>query len=394
MGVSMALAKQFGAAMCERILGDLVQLTGKTSGRRLGIQCPWHNESTPGACWYDPEEDRAMCYGCQQHGDLADIFCAVNGYEMGSREGIKAFFAKYVPDAKLEKQFETRRKVAPSGFVSRETVPPPARWTEGAAAWVEKCAKRLGQAQLERLALWGIRPETASRCRIGYAPEDRFVKFTRWGLPYAENDKGHERCIHLPAGLVFPSFYADGSLQRVKVRLDQPREGEPKYKIIVGGDTGYAIFGGQEMRVWFVVETERDGLLLCQELESYGIGVMATGNASLPPDARAHAILSGADCIVNALDNDAAGRRTSWAFIPGKRFSWNLTYPQSVRWLVPREIGKDVGNLAEWSGTGGPVTVREWALAALPGHIRKYCEARLVQSVSAKAAQDVGEETF
>ena len=55
----MALAKQFGAAMCERILGDLVQLTGKTSGRRLGIQCPWHNESTPGACWYDPEEEKA-----------------------------------------------------------------------------------------------------------------------------------------------------------------------------------------------------------------------------------------------------------------------------------------------------------------------------------------------
>lgn len=388
----MPLAKQLGAAMCERILGELVQLTGKTSGLRLGIVCPWHSESTPGACWYDPEEDRAVCYGCQQHGDLVDIFCAVNGYEMGSRDGIKAFFAKYAPNAKLERASRQQREVGQSGFVARETMPPAASWVEGATAWVEKSTQRLGRAQLVKLAAWGITPETAAACHIGYAPEDRFVKFTHWGLPYAENNKGHERCIHLPAGLVFPSFYADGSLQRVKVRLDQPRDGEPKYKIIVGSDTGYAIFGKPEWRVWLVVETERDAMLLWQDLAAYEIGAMATGNASLPPDARAHAILDRSVCIVNALDNDAAGRRTSWAFTPGRRFSWNLTYPQCVRWLTPREIGKDAGNLAEWYHAGGPVCVREWALASLPGHARSYCEARLVAGEAAKAAADKGEE--
>lgn len=390
----MGIAKQLGTTFCERILGELVQLTGKTSGRRLGINCPWHSESTPGACWYDPEEDRAVCYGCQQHGDLVDIFCAVNGYEMGSREGIKAFFAKYAPEAKLTGSARKARQATVSGFVARETVPPIVSWTEGAAAWVKKCAERLGETQTAMLAAWGITPETASRCRIGYAPEDRFVKFTRWGLPYAENDKGHERCIHLPAGLVFPCFYADGGLQRVKVRLDNPKEGEPKYKAIVGGDTGYAIWGGAERRVWFVVETERDGMLLYQELEPYDIGVIATGNASLPPDARAHAFLSRATCIVNALDNDAAGRRASWSFAPDRRFSWNLTYPQSVRWLVPREIGKDVGNLAQWRNAGGAVTVRDWALAALPGHMRNYCEARLVARASAAEAEMAGVEVF
>ena len=79
----MALAKDLGPARCENILRDLVELTERTSGRKLGIHCPWHKEETPGACWYDPELDRAVCYGCQHHGDLVDIYAV----KMGLPEG-------------------------------------------------------------------------------------------------------------------------------------------------------------------------------------------------------------------------------------------------------------------------------------------------------------------
>ena len=93
----MALAKDLGPARCENILRDLVELTGRTSGRKLGIHCPWHKEETPGACWYDPELDRAVCYGCQHHGDLVDIYAVKMGLPEGSLEAIKGFFEKYAP---------------------------------------------------------------------------------------------------------------------------------------------------------------------------------------------------------------------------------------------------------------------------------------------------------
>lgn len=391
----MPLAKNLGAARCEQILAELVEVTGQRSGRKLGIHCPWHKESTPGACWYDPEEDRAVCYGCQNHGDLVDIFCAKMGHAEGSREGIRAFFDKYAPDTKLERPAESPRR-APASFSARETVPPAADWQSGAAEWVEKCAGRLhgaeGAAAREQLARWGISPAMAAVYKIGWQPEDRFVRFTQWGLPYAENSKGRERCIHLPAGLVFPCFYATGdhrgAVQRVKVRLAAPRPDEPKYKAIVGGDTGYAVFGEPGWRVWFVVETERDAMLLADTLAAYEIGVMANGNASLPPDATAHAILDRAHLVVNALDNDAAGQRASWLFgASGRRFAWSEVYPHAIRWLVPSSVGKDVGDFgtALTAGTLPGLSLLEWALAALPDDLRRALEARRERRMAAIA---------
>lgn len=59
--------------------------------------CPFHSEKTPGgAFWYDPERNSAHCYSCDTHGNLIDIFCAVNGYDEGSSEGFKAFLGPKV----------------------------------------------------------------------------------------------------------------------------------------------------------------------------------------------------------------------------------------------------------------------------------------------------------
>ena len=59
----MAIALEtLGPAACERIVRELVTVhDNRSTGRRLCIACPWHDERTPGACWYDPERDRAVC---------------------------------------------------------------------------------------------------------------------------------------------------------------------------------------------------------------------------------------------------------------------------------------------------------------------------------------------
>lgn len=328
-----------------------------------------------------------------------DIYAARVGLPEGSLEAIKGFFEKYAPEHKGsgKRGGDTDRPRAPRAFTARESIAPEASWQDGAVKWVEKCAARLTPAHHERLAAWGITPATASACRIGWNDKDQFVKYTAWGLPYDANKNGRERCIHLPAGFVFPVFGADGTLQRVKVRLEHPGPDEPKYKAVVGGGTGYAIFGDrQKSRTWIIVETERDAMLLWQELGPYGIGAMGTGSASMQPDSEAHALLQAADCILCALDTDAAGGRAAWRFDP-ERFGWDVTYPQAIRWPVPACFGKDPADMV------GKYSLKVWALAGLPGYVRDRAESALLRAQGAAvpaaadapdAAQAEDEEVF
>lgn len=374
-----AALDRLGAQACERIFGELVELTGKSAGDAIGAACPWHNERTPGGFWYSPEKDMARCYSCGEGGDLIDVYCAVKGYQRGDSEGFCAFMATYAKGTvRAERQ---RPAKAVREWTARESVPVAGSWVDGATAWVEKCAARLRPTDLEQLAGWGITPEAAAASRIGVQPEDRFVKFTEWGLPYAENARGHERCIHLPAGLVFPVFGLDGGLRRVKVRLAAPKPDEPKYKAIVGGTSCYGIWGTPDLRVWVVVETERDAMMLRHIFELHGIGAMAVGSAAIPPDAEAHALLQRAECILNALDNDVAGAAASWGFDPDSgRFAWNMTYPHAIRWPVPAAYGKDPADLV------GKMSVTDWLLAGLPPHVRRVCEARFCEAYARQEA--------
>lgn len=370
-----AALEKLGEAACERIAHELLTMTNKRSGTRLGALCPWHEEKTPGGFWYDFSRDQAVCYSCGGYGDIIDVFCQLRGIPAGAPESFKAFFAHFASNLKLEKrgggERNTKKKTQwrPRTEVrgaDNET------WAEKAEAWVRDCAARLTDEDYTRLEAWGINADTAAKRSIGRQARDTFIPFTAWGLPYAVNENGRERHIHLPRGLVFPVYDMWKNLLRIKVRLDAPRDNEPRYKAITGGDRScYAIFGALDSLVWFVTETERDGMLLCQELESYGIGGMATGSASMPPDAAADALLSSASLVVNALDNDAAGAAASWGFDPSAgNFRWNTAYPHCIRWLVPSKLGKDVGDLP------GKLPVVEWALAALPPHMLRRCLAR------------------
>lgn len=367
-----AALEKLGEMACERIAAELLDMTHKNSGARLGVHCPWHEERSPGACWYDPTKDKAICYSCGNSGDIIDVFCAVQGMDAQSPASFRAFFEKYATSAVLSRSGrDEKKRQRPTGWTPRADKPEADNmtWQEGATAFVLRCADAMQGEHFERLMLWGVNPETAKNCCIGYCAKDNFIPFTRWGLPYAENSKGRERHIHLPQGFVFPVFGADGALLRVKVRLDNPRDEKEKYKAVVGGANCYGIWGDRKSRVWFVTETERDGMLLWQELGAFGIGAMATGSASLPPDAVSHGILSRADCIINALDNDHAGATASWGFDPdAPHFRWNTAYAHARRWLVPSSVGKDPADLV------GKVNIVDWALAALPVHVRERCQ--------------------
>lgn len=366
-----AALEKLGEAECERIALALLQETGKKAGRRVGVHCPWHSERTPGACWYDPIKDKCTCYSCGNSGDVIDVFCQLEGLDPNAADSFRAFFQRFAPSADLARgEGGSAKKRRPQSWTPPRQHPEAdnATWQDKATQWVDDCATRLAAEDLGRLMQWGVNPDTAQACGIGRQERDAFIPFSTWGLPYAENANGRERHIHLPKGFVFPVFDAEGALLRVKVRLDEPREDEPKYKAVVGGAHCYGIWGERDFRVWFIVETERDGMLLWQELAPYGIGAMATGSASHPPDAVSHAILSRADCIVNALDNDPAGAKASWGFDPtSTSFRWNTAYAHCLRWMVPSALGKDAADLV------GKVNIVDWALQGLPAHVRRAC---------------------
>ena len=218
----------------------------------------------------------------------------MNGYGEGDPEGFKAFFELYCPDAlKGGKQGERpiRKVSVPRKWEPRAKEPSPALWREKAREFVEKRnAEMLRNAEgLALLERWGITAKTAETVMLGWNPKDAFYPVTKWGLPYAENDKGRERCVWIPAGLVIPCFQRDAAgksvLKRIKVRVSDPELAKTrKYVHVTGGEPCYGVWGRPEWRIWVVVETERDAVLLWQELGKYGIGAMGTGSASNQPD--------------------------------------------------------------------------------------------------------------
>lgn len=361
---------------------------------RIGAYCPFHTESTPGgAFYYDAEIDLGFCHSCQQNGDLIDIFALRKGYSVDDPEAFRAFWREYGPDklqkGKGKKDEGHHHDVEPGPWTARDVaLSPRDLWLEKATAYVEDCAASLVRdCEFCREALtrrWGIAWDTAARWQVGYNAKDQFRPRASWGLPPVKNADGTEKKLFLPQGFIFPVFGDDGKLLRVKTRLDNPWENGPRYMAIEGGSRScYGIWAAEanqkQVRVWVVVETERDAIWLNQELEVYGgiFGAMGVGTASLAPDARAHALLGKADLILNALDWDPAGKAASWKFAHApNRFSWNQTYPHCIRWPVPDHVGKDAGDLF------GKMPVWDWVAPALPPSLARWCEKMAARHMS------------
>lgn len=382
----------------ERIARELLSnVQPAAPGHRFTSACPFHSEKTPGgAFWYDPESDSAHCYSCDSHGDLIDIFCAVTGYDEGSSEGFRGFLKRFAPDS-LGKGTRQRihRTSVQRRWAPRRAESSPELWQKKAAEFVSACNKALFENAdaLTSLAQWGITPDTAAKVGLGWNLKRRFFPYSAWGLPYATNQNGREKHIYAPEGLVVPCYQRNEegkrTLKRIKIRCsdtDEVNKTQRRYRALDGGEPCYGIWGLPHWKIWVVVETERDAVLLWQELHRFEIGAMGTGSATNAPDPYAHAILSVADCIVNALDNDNAGKGKSWKWDQDCRFSWS-EYPHAVRWLVPSVIGKDVGDLPQ-----AGINVWEWLREGLPAGILRDAERNARRPQSSFMDFPVGEK--
>lgn len=345
--------------------------TAKSRGPRIWSHCPLHVETTPGgAFFYDVTEDRGYCHSCGQHEDLIGIWNIVHGRTGDDDDGFRAFRDRYAPGAELGQRRPEQREPSPrQEWTPRVVQPACDLWLARADKLVTTCADRLLQSPdlQAMLGRWSISLDTARLCRLGWLPKDKYAPRESWGLPPKSRQDGKPKRLWIPYGLVLP-YALDGNVVTVKIRRPNPeprQDGSPglRYLGIEGGMPVLYLYGNPAWRIWFTVETERDGVLGWQVGRKYRIGVVATGSATARPDTRTHGVLARADFIGCALDTDKAGAVN--------RHFWLGNYPQTVRTPVPARLGKDLGDLGDVEKGGCADLVEEFMLEALPHHVRR-----------------------
>lgn len=405
----MGVAMQLHISDRERIARSILENDKPLKdGKYIFANCPFHEETTKGGAFsYNVENDTSHCFGCPESTDLVGIFNASHGRAYDDGEGFKEFVSTYLDDS-VRFEPKERKKLA---AIEQPSWQPPVhempsvRWSAKAQEFMDDCVAALQRnpEQLARLAEWGITPEIAAVAPIGYfsaageRDEVAYRKYTHWGLPMQRNANGNEKCLYFPKGFVFCGYRSDGKgdrISRMHIRCDNVGAmlgamELPSYSQVKGGSSLYYIFGRRDARIWVIVETVRDAILIWQELGCFGVSAMAIGGASNRPDVRAHKYLVQAELIVNAMDADEAGRTNSWKFDQQShgQFAWQVEYPQCIRWPVPKSIGKDVGDLPR-SG----LSVWDWFSAGLPDNILRRVENIRKKKLCDNVVADMGNE--
>ena len=202
----------------------------------------------------------------------------------------------------------------------------------------------------------GLTDETIKAACLGWTHSDLWMDRADFGLEQVISKKtGKPKKAWIPAGLIIP-YFSDGQLIRVRVRRNDPGDGD-RYILLSGSDTRPMVWGADK-KIFVIVESELDGLLI-QQTAGDVVGVVAMGSAQARPDVFFDKILRGADLILNSLDADAAGAKEAWQF-------WRQTY-HSDRW--PCVAGKDPGEMRK-----AGVDVRAWVMAGIKAKKIEWCD--------------------
>jgi DNA primase len=259
----------------------------------------------------------------------------------------------------------TTTRQRPPAWTPDPAVIPPELWRTKGVAVVTHCEAELAKQTtvLQWLCARGISNEAARKYRLGFHVVAKggaaYRPLSAWGLNGPRKPDGRESCLALLPGLVIPYFNADGELNKLKVRefegVSWPEwAAGDKYREIKGSNQRYSVYG-QGRDVVVVVETELDAMLLAERVGDIAACV-STGSAQRRPDATATELLRAARLVLNALDADAAGAKAAWSW-------WAQEFPNARRWPVPKNLGKDPGDLAR-----AGVDVRLWVMAGVRRH--------------------------
>jgi len=162
----------------------------RPNGHRLMGCCPFHRDGRPSLVVY-PRDESYFCFGCGAGGDVIDFVGRLHG--VGFKEAAAMLAGQ--PEARLGREPVPRKIVR---LASRRHADPLTRAEADvidAAASFYHDALWHSQEALAYLAARGIDPNTARRCRLGFAGHGLGDHLRRCGLSLAA-----ARRVGLPAG--------------------------------------------------------------------------------------------------------------------------------------------------------------------------------------------------
>jgi DNA primase len=357
MGGKMEYTKNSAINILDLIRADgfIFSRVAATHGGEYAGPCPFCGGNDRFLIWPEHKGGRYWCRGCEKTGDAIQYMRDTQGLSFSD-----ACRALGISKAGYRRK-RSRLISEKPGFRPKKYDAPPAPWMQKAETILKASQLNLwtpgGQAERDILLKKGLTEETIHRAGIGFNPAELYRDRRGWGLPQEIRSDGKPKLLWIPAGLVIPLAPLPGQkaqsqnegVTRLRIRRVDPGDG-PRY-VIVGGSAMNPMILESENNIFIIVESELDAWLCRQEAGDLA-GVMAMGAAGMKPDQNAHALLSGASLILNALDADEAGARYAWKF-------WPETYGQKViRWPVP--VGKDPSDA--WQRG---LNIRAWIEAGL-----------------------------
>ena len=313
-------------------LGDVVEASGvQLHGRgrvRQGV-CPFHEE-TEGSFTVYADSERWFCFGCGEGGDVLDFVRRVESLDLPEAiRRLNGGVGKGVPSVAVLRPGAAsplRRIVSPP--------PDPALLTAAARFYAGRLRRSPGaQAYLRSR---GIRPETAARLGLGYAPGGGLrAHLASAGFP---PDRLKTLGLFTEAGerfagmVVVPDLMAGGRVRWLAGRVVEP-ERSPRFQALPGPKPVLGTGRLSPAPPWVVLA---EGLFDWLALAQWGVpacAALGTQGAE-----RIAAALRGCPRIFLAFDADAAGRTAS------ERFA-DLLGRRAAVVSLPREAA-DVADLA------------------------------------------------
>lgn len=273
----------------------------RTSSHRGG---EWH-----GACPFcggtdrlrvQPERDFWTCRQCKRSGDAIAYLVETNRITKAD-----AYKMRHDDTANIGAGNVAPRPPQPPAACE----PPNTTWQARAWDFVVQSQTALWSTTGSEALAWltgmrGLSEDTISRAGLGYhAGSPEFEDRAAWGLPEELNDKGNQKRVWLPRGIVIPWVIGD-DVWRVNIRRPS---GDPKYI----GPAGWAnaLYNVDQLLVnkpAILVEGELDALTLKQTAGDL-IAPVATGSTGGARGVRWIAKLALCSRVLVAFDADEAG---------------------------------------------------------------------------------------
>lgn len=307
-----------------------------TNGGEYAGPCPFCGGKDRFVIWPEYKGGRWWCRRCEKTGDAIQY--------IRDRKGLSFKEACLeIGILKVGYAEQNRRKKTKQTFRPRAYELPPTLWMQKASIILENAKNNLwlntGQIGRDVLFQKGINEQTIKSADIGFMPNTLYRDRRSWGLIQVFWNNGKPKPLWIPSGVIIPLtllLKQDGrgenqkQVIRLRVRQSDPGTGPPY--AAVSGSSMQPLILGTDKKIFTIVESELDALLIWQEAADI-TGVIAMGSANMKPDVETHKLLLNADKILNALDHDPAGTHYAWHF-------WSKTYGQKcIRWPVP--VGKD-----------------------------------------------------